>query len=282
MALTTTGQAPTPASSGPEPWQATRAQTSIATQIAGDENDYLAATSDAGNIGRQVGGDQHELFVSCDPAEAMQQQFDHLRPEFIALHDIGTTSSRKLLAGVAAASQRTLQKLVIRRQGYGTPLATLEFVDLPAGDGRSLRLYTTEADADTHDAPRHRPRAAGLQPARRGDGRRPAAAPAELVARAAARGHDHGPVAQPPPAAAAAGRRRPRWRSAGHGAGPRHRRARAHHAAGHAAGRRLVVHQRHLEPLREQIGSRRRPAAAVPGADRRWRPATPRARRSPP
>ena len=133
-----------------EPWQATRSQTNIATQFERDENDYLAASSDVGNIGRHVGGDQHELFVSCDPAEAMQQQLEHLRPDFIALHDLGTASTRKLLVGVAAASQRSLQKLVIRRQGYGTPLATLEFLDLPLGDGQSLRLYTTESDADTH------------------------------------------------------------------------------------------------------------------------------------
>jgi hypothetical protein len=46
-----------------------------------------------------------------------------------------------------------VQKLVIRRQGYGTALATLEFVDLPTTDNQSLRLYTTEADADS--AQRH-------------------------------------------------------------------------------------------------------------------------------
>jgi hypothetical protein len=79
----------------------------------------------------------------------MQQQFEHLHPEFIAVHDIATTSSRKLLAGIAAASARSVQKLVIRRQGYGTPLASLEFVDLPTSDGSTLRMYSTEADADT-------------------------------------------------------------------------------------------------------------------------------------
>lgn len=128
-------------------WQATRAQTQVATQLADDEEDYLA--SEQRDIGRQVSADQRELFVSCDPAEALQQQFEMLAPEYIALHDVGTVSSRKLLAGVATASQRSLQKLVIRRQGYGTPLATLEFLDLPGADGSTLRLYTTEADADT-------------------------------------------------------------------------------------------------------------------------------------
>lgn len=131
----------------PEAWQATRAQTALATQIMRhDDEDGATGQRD---IGRQVGANERELFVSCDPALAMQQQFEHLNPEFIAVHDLGTTSSRKLLAGVAAASGRAVQRLTIRRQGYGTPLATLEFVELPTTDGSSLRLYTTEADADT-------------------------------------------------------------------------------------------------------------------------------------
>ncbi len=135
----------------PDAWQSTRAQTALATQFLKDEEEYLS--SEKSDIGRQTGANERELFVSCDPAQAMQQQFEHLRPEFIAIHDIATASSRKLLLGIAAASGRPLQKLVIRRQGYGTPLATLEFVELPTTDNRSLRLYTTEADADT--ASRH-------------------------------------------------------------------------------------------------------------------------------
>jgi hypothetical protein len=124
-------------------WQATRAQ----TQLARSEEDYL----DSGHhdIGRQVGADQHELFVSCDAGPAMQQQFEHLHPEFIAIHDVATHSSRKLLAGIAAASKGAVQKLLIRRQGYGTTLATLEFVELPTAEGGKLRIYSTEADADT-------------------------------------------------------------------------------------------------------------------------------------
>lgn len=128
-------------------WQATRAETAVPTQVQPREEDEGPA--DERDIGRPVSPTQRELFVSCDPAEALQQQFDHLQPEYIALHDVGTTSSRKLLAGVAVASGRHVQKLVIRRQGYGTPLATLEFVDFTTS-GRTLRLYTTEADADTH------------------------------------------------------------------------------------------------------------------------------------
>ena len=116
-----------------------------------DEEDYLAPEKQ--DIGRQTGADERELFVSCDPAEAMQQQFEHLQPEFIAVHDIATASSRKLLQGIAAASGRAIQKLVIRRQGNGTALAALEFVELPSVDGNILRMYTTEVDGDT--AARH-------------------------------------------------------------------------------------------------------------------------------
>ena len=140
-----------PASTSPvvadDVWQATRAQTSLVTQFLQDKDDYLAL--DKQDVGRLTGTNERELFVSCDPAQAMQQQFEHLHPEFIAVHDIATASSRKLLAGIAAASSRAVQKLTIRRQGYGTALATLEFIELPEADGSLLRMYSTEADADT-------------------------------------------------------------------------------------------------------------------------------------
>jgi hypothetical protein len=139
------------APSAPEAWQATRAQTSLATQFLTDEDEYLA--TEKSDIGRQTGSNERELFVSCAPAEALQQQFEHLHPEFITIHDIATTSSRKLLVGIAAASGRAMQKLTIRRQGYGNALATLAFVELPTADGSLLRVYSTEVDADT--AARH-------------------------------------------------------------------------------------------------------------------------------
>ncbi len=124
-------------------WEATRAQ----TQLVRNEEDYLSEAQQ--DIGRPMAPNQRELFVSCDAGPAMQQQFEHLRPQFIAIHDVATHSSRKLLAGVAAASKGAVQQLLIRRQGYGTTLATLEFVELSAGEDRKLRIYSTEADADT-------------------------------------------------------------------------------------------------------------------------------------
>ena len=131
----------------PEAWQATRAQTALATQFMRDPDAYLS--DEKKEIGRQVGANERELFVSCAPPEALQQQFDHVNPEFIVVHDVGTTSSRRLLTGIAAASNRAVQKLFIRRQGYGTALATLEFVEIPTSDGSKLMMFSTEADADT-------------------------------------------------------------------------------------------------------------------------------------
>jgi hypothetical protein len=120
---------------------------SPATQIVGDTDAYLGnAPTD---IGRRIADDQLELFVVCQPAEAMLQQFAQLTPDFIAIHDIGTATSARLLAAVANAASRKLQRLVIRRQGYGVPLATLQFVELPLQPGRNLRIYTTQIDGDT-------------------------------------------------------------------------------------------------------------------------------------
>ena len=75
----------------------------------------------------------------------MQQQFEQWASDFIAIHDIATDSSPRILAGLAAATQRKVQKLVIRRQGYGMALATLEFAELPAASGQMLRVYTTRS-----------------------------------------------------------------------------------------------------------------------------------------
>lgn len=126
-------------------WEATRVQTQVATRIAG----AAADEPEERDIGRAVGGGVRELFVSSEPAEALIQQFDFLQPAFVAVHDLGISAARKLLAGIAAATQRSVDKLVVRRNGTGTVLATIEFVDCPASNGRSVRLYGTEVDADT-------------------------------------------------------------------------------------------------------------------------------------
>ena len=129
-------------------WEATRQQAGVATQVMQDP------TSDVPRaqlqVGRRISDAQWELFVACEAAEALQQQFETLQPEYAVLHDVGTQSSRRMLQGLAAAMQRPVHQLHIRRQGVGMPLARLEFVELPVGpDQPPLRLYTTETDADT-------------------------------------------------------------------------------------------------------------------------------------
>jgi hypothetical protein len=50
---------------------------------------------------------------------------------------------------VAAASNQQVERLVIRRAGFGTVIATLEFLDCATTYGAPIRLYSTDADADT-------------------------------------------------------------------------------------------------------------------------------------
>jgi len=135
-----------------DPWESVPEPSTRSTQQTEVMNDLDDSAGAPRDIGRRVGNDQRELFVSGGPVEAMQQQFDALRPEFIALHDIGCSVSRRLLASVARAANQHLQTLTIRRQGYGTPLATLEFIECSAPDSAAppLRLYSTEVDTDPH------------------------------------------------------------------------------------------------------------------------------------
>ena len=129
-------------------WEATRQQAGVATQVMQDPTSDVPRAQQ--QVGRRVSDAQWELFVACEAAEALQQQFETLQPEYAVLHDVGTQSSRRVLQGLAAAMQRPVHQLHIRRQGVGMPLARLEFVELPVGaDQPPLRLYTTETDADT-------------------------------------------------------------------------------------------------------------------------------------
>jgi hypothetical protein len=119
----------------------------LATLIQRTPGEYLGERPD---IGRAVGNHTRELFVSCEVGEALQQQFDHLQPVYVALHDLACHASSHLMHAVAAAAGRPVQRLVVRRQGYGTTLAGIEFVDCPAANGQWVRLYSTDADTDTH------------------------------------------------------------------------------------------------------------------------------------
>ena len=144
---------PAPPAVEDDGWESTRALTALATQIMDREGDER--TGHRQEIGRPVGNDVRELFVACAPGEALQQQFEHLHPEFIAVHDLATRSSRQLLHGIAAASSQAVQKLVLRRQGGGSPLATIEFIEVPVTPYEMLRIYSTDIDNTTDAASRH-------------------------------------------------------------------------------------------------------------------------------
>lgn len=137
-----------PATEGFDRWQSTQARTVISTRPG--EDGVPGPASAAPEIGRAVDDRTSELVVSCDPAPALLQQFEHVHPVFIAVHDIGTTSSRGLIAAVAEARGLEMKRLVIRRQGFGTTLAALEFIEFPGPGGARLRVYCTAAEADAY------------------------------------------------------------------------------------------------------------------------------------
>lgn len=116
-----------------------------ATQIVHDRDAYLDA---GGDVGRRLSEDQVELFVGDDAAGGLQREFDRVKPAFIVLHDVGTSSSLRLLQAMVGREGR-LRRLVVRRQGHGLPLATLQFIELPGADGSTLRVYSTDVDADS-------------------------------------------------------------------------------------------------------------------------------------
>lgn len=117
-----------------------------ATQIVRDREDYLGQGQL--DVGRRISDDKVELFVSIDPASALLQQFERLAPEFITLHDVGTTATLRLLSALASAAGARVQQLSIRRQGQGVALAVIQFIEIPLGSS-ALRLYSTDINADS-------------------------------------------------------------------------------------------------------------------------------------
>lgn len=133
-----------------DPWAA---QTELATQFMarGDEKSDLSTPVDQ-TIGKAVGEQQWELFVSCAPADALAQQFDIRLPTFVALHSLGQVSSLQFLSDVAAHLEVPVHQLVIRRQGFGTTLASLSFAEVPGANGQTVRIYACQAEGDTASA----------------------------------------------------------------------------------------------------------------------------------
>jgi hypothetical protein len=115
-----------------------------ATQIVGDPHAYL----DQGDLGRRVTEDQVELFVTGDVAGGLQRELRRLELTYIALHDIGSSGSLRLLGSLAGSAGCKLQRLSVRRQGHGLALAVLQFLELPLPDGTRLRLYSTDVTSE--------------------------------------------------------------------------------------------------------------------------------------
>ena len=116
----------------------------------GPKQDNLASQvfqADA-TIGRDAGHNTWELLVSCLPADALVQQFELRSPFFMVLHDLHGGAGRRMMMDLAARLRVPVQRLVIRRQGFGTELASLYFIEMRASNGQVVRLYASEAKAD--------------------------------------------------------------------------------------------------------------------------------------
>lgn len=116
------------------------------TQIVPDRDAYLGQGRH--DVGRRISDDQVELFISADVAGALHHEFTQHAPHFVALHDVATNASLRLLHSLAGAAGARVQRLSIRRQGHGVALAVLPFVEVKVADGTPVRVYTTDFDAD--------------------------------------------------------------------------------------------------------------------------------------
>ena len=116
------------------------------TQIVSDRDAYLGQGRH--DIGRRISDDQVELFITGDVPGSLQREFAQHTPEFIALHDLGTAASLRLLASLAGAAGGRVQRLSIRRQGHGVALAVLQFVEMQLADESPVRVYATDVNAD--------------------------------------------------------------------------------------------------------------------------------------
>ncbi|WP_290871582.1 hypothetical protein [Aquabacterium sp.] len=135
---------PTPADATARPVQ--WADTDIKTQVFGQHTE--TASAPPSDIGEAVGRHTRELFVSCDATQALQMQLDLTGLRFMVIGDLGGGLARRCLIDVARASGWPVQRLLIRRQGFGDTLASLLFLDSPTQDGRKVRVFCADAETD--------------------------------------------------------------------------------------------------------------------------------------
>ena len=116
------------------------------TQIVADRETYLGQGRH--DVGRRISNDQVELFASTDVAQALQLEFAEHAPQYVAVHDVGTSAALRLLASLASATGQRMQSLTVRRQGHGAAMAVLQFVEVPLADGTPVRIYATDLGND--------------------------------------------------------------------------------------------------------------------------------------
>lgn len=117
--------------------------TELVTQVM---DDSAQSAHEGRDLGKRVSPTLRELFVVCDPAEAVRQHFELGVAPFAVLHDLGSGAGRRFLEGLRQQSDWPLQQLVIRRQGFGTTLATLSYMDCTVSSG-ALRMYLADVEA---------------------------------------------------------------------------------------------------------------------------------------
>lgn len=127
------------------------------TQVVTQFMDDLAPAQTLKELGKQVSPTLRELFVVCEPSEALRQHFELGAAPFVLVHDLGGGAARAFLQGIGERVGRPVQALSIRRQGFGTVLASLSYVDCPMATG-PLRVYAAEVQAEALErvALRHR------------------------------------------------------------------------------------------------------------------------------
>lgn len=128
--------------------QPTWADTDIKTQVWGGGPPKPDLVSTPSDIGEAVGQHTRELFVSCDATQAIRMQLDLTGLRYMVIGDLGGGLARRCLMDTARASGWPVQKLLVRRQGFGDTLATVLFLDSPTQDGRHVRVFCADVDAD--------------------------------------------------------------------------------------------------------------------------------------
>jgi hypothetical protein len=116
------------------------------TQIVADRDAYLGQGRH--DVGRRISDDQVELFASVDAATALEMEFRQHDPSFIAVHDVGTSASLRLLTSIGSAMGARMQRLSIRKQGHGMAMAVLQFLEVPLADGTPVRVYATDVNTE--------------------------------------------------------------------------------------------------------------------------------------